>query len=149
MGLMGLNKGKRGEREVVQLLQPVVNAVYSALGREPPVLQRNTLQSDRGGYDIVGLDWLAPEVKRCETLNLSGWWQQCKEQARPGQTPVLFYRKNGTKWRVRMVGSLKMGYGDERLAMLVEVSVDDFLRYFKRRLEHRLEGTGEGIGDGR
>jgi hypothetical protein len=85
MGLMGLNKGKRAEREIVGLLQPVVNAVYAAAGITPPLLQRNTLQSDRGGYDIVGLDWFAPEVKRCETLSLRTWWEQCKGQAKPSQ----------------------------------------------------------------
>ena len=79
MGSMARSKGQRGEREIVALLQAVVNEVYTAYNRkvistteselvqyrtlEVPLLQRNTIQSDRGGYDIVGLDWLAPEVK--------------------------------------------------------------------------------------
>lgn len=154
MGAMARRKGQRGEREIVDLLQAVVNEVYSRVymtsTEHIPLLQRNTLQSDRGGYDIVGLDWLAPEVKRCETLNLKEWWLQCKAQAKPHQTPVLFYRSNGQKWRVRMLGYLTDGLGycqsldqttaplPRRVRVLVDISMDSFLVYFRARLENEL-----------
>lgn len=146
MGLMARNKGKRAEREIVAALQPVVNRVFfeyntEAADRgvsrlETPILQRNTLQSDRGGYDIVGLDWIAPEVKRCEVLNLKAWWRQAKAQAKSGQTPVLFYRQNGSKWRVRMMGILQAG--SRRVHTQVEVSLEAFLSYFEERLKQEI-----------
>ena len=72
-GLMSRNKGKRGEREVVKLLQPVVNEVYESLGLEPPLLERNLMQSHKGGCDLAGLDWLALEVKYQEQQQMTSW----------------------------------------------------------------------------
>lgn len=136
-GLMSRNKGKRGEREVIDILQPVVNKVFAELGGEAPRLQRNTLQSDRGGYDLVGLAWFAPEVKRQESSGVSAWWAQCKAQAKPGQTPVLFYRKNGARWRVVMTGSLRIAKG-LRISAPMEFSLEVFLVYFEQRLRKEL-----------
>jgi len=127
-----LNKGKSGEREVVKLLQPVIDEVYTAKLLEPPRLQRNTLQSDSGGYDIVGLAWLALEVKRCETLNLNAWWKQTERQCGKDQTPVLMYRQSRKPWRCRILA--KSGEVD----VLADISIEDFLIYFKDRLEREL-----------
>ena len=71
-------KGKRAEREVVKLLQPVVTKVYQEAGKEIPLLERNLMQSHKGGHDIVGLEWMALEVKHHETLQISQWWEQKK-----------------------------------------------------------------------
>lgn len=132
MSLMGLNKGKRAEREVVKLLQPVVSEVCTALKREIILLERNLMQSHRGGYDIVGLDWMALEVKHHEQLAPEQWWKQALRQAKAFQEPVLFYRKNNVKFRVRMKGSLWHGVIEHECP--VDISVDDFLNYFKLRL---------------
>lgn len=136
-GRHSLNKGKRAEREVIKLLQPVITRFYDERNWEPPILQRNTLQSDRGGYDIVGLEWLALEVKHQQQLNLNGWWEQTLEQARQDQEPVLFYRKNNAAWRVRMYGFLSTDHN--AVESLVDVAVDDFLRYFEMRLEEEFD----------
>lgn len=133
-GLRSQNKGKRGEREVIKILQPVLDVVYPE--GESPLLQRNTLQSDRGGFDIVGLEWLGLEVKHQESYNLNKWWEQTVQQVAKHQEPVLFYRKNNVKWRVRMLGYLSTDYAD--LQVLVDVSVEDFLEYFKSRVEEEL-----------
>lgn len=135
-GLMSRNKGKRAEREIVNLLQPIVDSVYSehqTKTTEVPRLQRNTLQSDRGGFDITGIAWFAPEVKHQEQLNINVWWAQCKAQAKPGQEAVLFYRKNGTKWRVRMVARLSLE-GTRVLRCTVDISMPTFCSYFRERL---------------
>ena len=138
-GTMSRNKGKRGEREVInEVLQPVVNKVYSEFGVEPPLLQRNTLQSDRGGYDLVGLDWFAPEVKRQETLNISGWWAQCKAQAKPGQIPVLLYRQNHKCWKVVMKGYLSIAPG-VRIGAAMEFSLGVFMVYFEQKVRAELK----------
>lgn len=81
-GNMSRNKGQRGEREVVKLLQPIINRVYGSRAVEPPQLERNLMQSHKGGFDIVGLEWMALEVKYQESANLNGWWKQTLDQAR-------------------------------------------------------------------
>lgn len=135
-GLMSLNKGKRGEREVVKLLQPVVNEVYRELGLEPPALERNLMQSHKGGCDLAGLDWLALEVKYQEQEQLTSWWAQCVRQAAGSREPVLFYRKNNAKWKVRMLGFLLAG--DKRVRCPVDISAEAFLAYLNIRLKKEL-----------
>lgn len=135
-GLMSRNKGKRGEREVVKLLQPVVNEVYQSLGLEPPALERNLMQSHKGGCDLAGLDWLALEVKYQEQEQMTSWWDQCKRQAKPDREPVLFYRKNNAKWKVRMFGCLVAG--GQRVRCPVDITPEAFLAYLRLRLMKEL-----------
>lgn len=135
------SKGARGEREVVLLLQPIVDKVFSSHGVAPeliPRLQRNTLQSHLGGCDLTGLDWLALEVKRCETLNLNSWISQCIGQSKPHQEPVLIYKQNHGKWKVQMFGLLPIPGGSQNIRAWVEVSVESFLVYFEYRLVQEL-----------
>jgi hypothetical protein len=120
----------------VKLLQPVVNEVYWSLGLEPPVLERNLMQAHKGGCDLVGLDWLALEVKYQEQEQVASWWEQCKRQAEPDREPVLFYRKNHAKWKVRMFGYLVAG--GRRVRCPVDISVEAFLAYLRIRLELEL-----------
>lgn len=94
-------KGQTGEREAAALVGEWAKPVTDAIGCGPVTLTRNLVQSRQGGYDLVGLDWLALEVKRHETLQLNQWWSQTLRQAGPGQLPVLMYRKNRTPWRFR------------------------------------------------
>jgi hypothetical protein len=124
-------KGQTGEREVIKLLQPIIDRVYDDARQYAPQLQRNTLQSDKGGFDIVGIETLAIEVKRCETLNLSDWWQQTLKQA-GNREPVLIYRQSRKPWRVRMAKDI------DNLTMLVDVSIDDFLRWFEVFLKNQV-----------
>ena len=111
------NKGQRGEREVIKLIQPIVDRVCEEVGCIPIPLERNLIQAHKGGADLHGLDWLALEVKYQETENLTAWWRQCVEQAKEHQTPILFYRRNFVReWRVKMYGHLLIpdGPGDDR-----------------------------------
>ncbi len=136
-GKSGLDKGKRAEREVVKLLQAVIDEVCEIKEIEPIKLERNLLQANKGGYDIFGLDWLALEVKHQETFNLNQWWKQAKDQAKEDQIPVLMYRKNNVKFRVRMYGWLPLSYsnlnGKGKWA-LVDIALDDFLEWFRFKL---------------
>jgi hypothetical protein len=130
------DKGQRGEREVIDLLQPIVDTAYKAAGREPPQLKRtSSMQADGGGCDVHGLPWLALEVKRCETLQIESWWRQCCEQAKPGQLPVLVYRQNKRGWRVKLL--LQAAVTNTLLA--VDVSAIDFLTYFEQLLRVQLK----------
>ena len=150
---MARDKGKRGERAVIDWLQPIVDEVYTSCGLKPVLLQRNTIQSDRGGSDLVGLPWLSAEVKNVENDSpglLAEWWNQTEAQARqwaqPGKRlmPVLFYMRNRRPIRVRMRGILfdSESEGEAREAWanaLVDVSAEDFENYFRQRLKHELQ----------
>lgn len=107
MSKFSREKGKRGEREVAKIIQKVLDEIY---GENAPRIQRNTLQSDKGGFDLVGLEDFAIEVKRHEKLNLKSWWRQTVRQAGEDKFPVLFYRQNNTPWSVMFIddGSIRI-----------------------------------------
>lgn len=137
-GLMAKRKGANAEREVCSILQPIVTKVYASKGLEPPVMERNLMQSRNGGFDIVGIGWLALEIKRHETLQINQWWDQTKRQAKQGQLPVLLYRQNRVKWRCMMFGLLAIA-PDKRIKCPVDVSLEAFLIFFETKLVHQLE----------
>jgi hypothetical protein len=151
-GRHAINKGKRSEREVIKLLQPIVDKLYTELYGEPPVLQRNTIQSDRGGFDIVGLDWLALEVKHCETFNLNAWWKQALEQAGTKKEPVLIYKRNNVEWRIRMYCTLCVhssrftGVSIGDMKACADIDLKTFLFWFSQRLAHEIK---QAIATGR
>ena len=90
-GKTSRNKGKKGEREFLNLLGEL-------LGRN---LDRNLDQWNRGGCDCVSVENWAIEVKRCEALALGQWWEQATEQAQAlKRQPALAYRRNRKPWRV-------------------------------------------------
>ncbi len=145
-GAMSRNKGQRAEREVVKLLQPVVTAVWNELGRDGPApsLERNLMQAHKGGHDLLGLDWIAIEVKHQEQFAVASWWQQTKAQAAKASQqmlvevePVLFYRKNNVPWRVIMRGYLDV-QGGGRVRCPVNIATEAFLVWFKLRLREEL-----------
>lgn len=135
-GRKSRNKGKAGEREVIQMLQPVVTQVYELFDLEPPRLQRNSLQSDGGGSDIHGLDWMALEVKFCATPAVEQWWAQTIRQAGRNRVPILFYRTNNQRWRVVMFGML--GTPSVSHTCRVTVEVQDFMKWFRQKLTEEL-----------
>jgi hypothetical protein len=135
-GRKSRNKGKAGEREVIQMLQPVVTQVYELFDLEPPRLQRNSLQSDGGGSDIHGLDWMALEVKFCATPAVEQWWAQTTRQAGRNRVPILFYRTNNQRWRVVMFGML--GTPSVSHTCRVTVEVADFVKWFRQKLTEEL-----------
>lgn len=135
-GRMSRNKGKAGEREVIQMLQPVVNQVFPLFDQDVPRLQRNLLQSDGGGSDIHGLEWMALEVKRDEGMSVNAMWAQTVRQAGKRRIPILFYRKNNQPWRVVMFGLL--GTPSAGRTCRVTVDVEDFLAWFRIKLTEEL-----------
>lgn len=87
MTINSRNKGAAGEREVIHLVQTIMDEVAEEASQaykcsfQFPRLIRNTLQSAQGGEDIHGLPWYAIEVKRCEKLDVGRWWLQTTRQA--------------------------------------------------------------------
>lgn len=138
MGKMSRDKGARGEREIIDLLQPIANAVYAEAGQHAPQLKRtSSMQADGGGCDIAGIDWLALEVKRCETLHVAQWWQQCLKQAKSGQMPVLAYRRNSGQWCFKCYVCAIVG-ADSRV-LLTTMDKANFVDYFALLLHFYLQ----------
>jgi|TARA_R110000764_G_scaffold1960_2_gene8550 hypothetical protein len=134
-------KGANGERQVVHLLQPIINEEYELAGLAPPLLQRNQMQSHQGGYDLVGIDWIALEVKFYKEVteaHITKWWKQCWDQATNGEMPVLIYRQNKGKWKVRMNVALQLGESSKQIVTPAIITVDAFTHWFRYRIKAEL-----------
>ena len=55
-----------------------------------------------GDADIVGLPGIHVECKRVERLNLEDAMTQARSDAREGELPAVFHRKNNCEWVVSM-----------------------------------------------
>ena len=139
MSNMARNKGKRGEREIADMFIEVMKRVEHKLWKKgySEEVKRNTLQSDRGGFDLVGIPGLAIEIKRQETLNVNTWWQQTVKQAGDKFMPVLIYRQNNKPWSVRTMAYLTCGQSGKWVVS--DVSIDDFLASYEIHYAHILQ----------
>ena len=149
-GRFSIQKGKRGERDVAKILNPVLVKVCEEYGIKPWQLARNLKQTQEGGFDLDGVSWLAVEVKWHQVIQgkVTGWWRQCCKQAGPlwadrepgcptsaprhEREPVLIYKANGTKWHVRMFMRAEIAPG-RRLRFEADISMDNFLIWLARR----------------
>lgn len=61
-----------------------------------------------GSADVVGVPGLHIECKRVERLNIDAALAQATEDARDGEIPIVFHRKNRTKWKVTLSADLFM-----------------------------------------
>jgi Holliday junction resolvase len=68
-----------------------------------------------GDADVIGLPGIHIESKRVERLNLYDAMAQAATEARPGEYPTVFHRKNHCDWLVimRFDDWMKM-YGNSR-----------------------------------
>jgi hypothetical protein len=116
-------KGKGGEREFANLLSEALGIKF----------ERNLEQTRGGGFDLKGIDKLAIEVKRQETINLTAWWKQALEQAEKGQYPVLAYRQSRKPWMVMIPLAMlapRYKWKDEAAT----VDLDTFIAIVKRHI---------------
>ncbi len=142
-GNMSRNKGQRGEREFASVVESWSIPVLDALGNAEAIkMKRNLVQSREGGHDLVGIDWLAVEVKRHETLSLPAWWRQTVDQAeRIGGIPFLAYRQNRTPWRFR-VRLISAHYGEAAAGtqpIVVDMDATNACLWFQGELYWRLK----------
>lgn len=84
-------KGKNGELELARTIRE-----YGYDCRRGQ--QYNGLE----GEDVVGLDYIHIECKRVEKIMLDEAMEQAKRDAKEGQIPAVFHRKNGKKWKVTL-----------------------------------------------
>lgn len=140
------NKGKQGERDVVNMLKAELFAIIATGDYDAQtcnmlrtVAQRNQNQSAVGGGDI-NLFGLSIEVKRQETLNVETWWKQCVLSAiRNGDKPVLIYRQNGKRsWHVVTDGFLWLPDG-RMVCSRMQTSELGFRAWFRAWVECKLK----------
>ena len=147
-GKMSRDKGQRAEREVVKLLQPIIDRVYEEFygtvfpaegtSISIPQLARNLVQSRSGGHDISGLHWIAIEVKHQETFALNAWWAQALQQSeRTGGIPVLLYRRNGLPFRCKLVAVVKIANGGG-VKVVADITLEAFMVWFEHALRASL-----------
>ena len=88
-------KGKRGELEAAEMLRSVgfINA------RRTAQYCGSTGQAD----DVVGVEGLHIEVKRCERLEITKWIQQAERDTTDTNiTPVVLHRRSREPWYVTL-----------------------------------------------
>lgn len=90
MGKSSRDKGKRGEREVAKILQE--HGYEARRGQQ--------FCGASGDADIIGVPGLHIEVKRVEALELYKALEQSQRDARPGEVPTIWHRKNERPWVV-------------------------------------------------
>lgn len=98
-------KGKRGERECASLLRQY--GYDARRGQQYCGLQ--------GDADVVGLPDVHIEVKRTERLNIYDAYAQSKRDAKDGEVPTVWHRRNNSEWLVILSAEdfMRM-YGDSR-----------------------------------
>ena len=96
------NKGVAGERELAYKLKE--------LGYD--CRRGQQYSGANGDADVVGIPGIHIECKRVERLNLYDAMTQSMSDAREGETPTVFHRKNHKEW-------------------LVTLRLEDFMRMYK------------------
>lgn len=139
-GASSRNKGAGGEREVIRMLQPIVDRCCDSCGQVRFLLRRNYTQRFQSKeYDIDGLPWIALEVKRVENQSgVESWWRQTLASARDGQIPVLLYRPNHQKWRARLRVPIKV---TKKISVrcTVTMGIEAFLIWFEQKIKSELQ----------
>ena len=87
-------KGKQGELDIVHRLKEY--------GFETRRSVQYNGKAEGGQADIVGLKNIHAEVKRVERLNLYDAMAQAIHDAKDGELPTVFHRKNHSEWLVTM-----------------------------------------------
>ena len=90
MGASSRRKGKNGELEIAALLRS--HGVPARRGRQ--------FAGGPNSPDVIGLDGVHVEVKRCELLRLWPALEQARREAREGDLASVWHRSNGREWVV-------------------------------------------------
>ena len=92
MTINSRQKGAAGERELAKILR--IHGFDSRRGQQ--------YSGANGDADVVGLPKIHVEAKRVERLNIDSAMNQSTADARDGEIPTVFHRKNRTLWKVTM-----------------------------------------------
>ena len=102
-------KGARAERELANLLKE-----YGYDCR-----RGQQFCGANGDADVVGLNGIHIECKMVEKLNIDNAMEQAVRDAREGESPTVFHRKNRKPW-------------------LVTMRLDDFMRLYKNANSEKM-----------
>ena len=92
MAINSKQKGAEGERELAHKLEEYG---YNA--------RRSVQYNGKDGQaDVLGLPRIHIECKRVEKLNIYNAMDQAKRDAKNGDKPTVFHRKNRCNWLVTM-----------------------------------------------
>lgn len=86
-------KGKNGELELARILRE--HGYEARRGQQ--------YSGANGDADVIGLPGIHIECKRVERLNISDAMTQSMADARQGEMPAVFHRKNCEPWKVTML----------------------------------------------
>lgn len=92
MGKASRDKGQRGEREVANILKTL-----GFPARRTAQYCGNTGDAS----DVVGVDGLHLEVKRCETTKIHEWMRQAERDC-GDNIPVVCHRRSNEVWYVTL-----------------------------------------------
>lgn len=107
MAINSKAKGARGERELAKKLKEC--GFDARRGQQ--------YCGSNGDADVVGLEGIHIECKRVEHLNIYNAIEQAQSDARTGEIPTVFHRKDNCGW-------------------LVTNSFDDWLKIYEGWLEN-------------
>lgn len=93
MPINSRQKGARAERELANLLDKKYGY---------PCRRGQQYSGANGDADVVGLPGIHIECKRVEKLNIENAMEQAIRDARDGEYPAVFHRKNNKPWLVTM-----------------------------------------------
>lgn len=85
-------KGAAGERELAKILK----------GYGYDARRGQQYSGANGDADVVGLPGVHIECKRVEALNIDKAMEQAVSDARDGEIPAVFHRRNGKGWKVTL-----------------------------------------------
>ena len=85
-------KGKRGELEICKIIKEYGFDCHRSV----------QYCGANGDADVIGLPGIHMEIKRVETLNIDKAMDQAASDARDGNLPAVFHRRNGQEWKVTM-----------------------------------------------
>lgn len=137
---MGINirqKGAEAEREVMKILNAIVQEVRTVNGlaefaTEDLPFQRNQNQSAVGGDDLTNPFKLSIEVKRQEALSINTWWKQCVSSAcRSDGYAILIFRQSRKPWRVMLSAPIPVSPHVSIGPVRVEIDIDTFRTWFR------------------
>ena len=86
-------KGARAERALAKKLREL-GFIDARRGQQ--------YSGANGDADVVGLPGIHIEAKHVERLNIWDAMAQAKHDARSGEHPAVFHKKNNTEWLVTM-----------------------------------------------
>lgn len=92
MGKASRDKGKRGERELANILKE--HGFEARRGQQ--------FCGTSGDADVIGIPGIHIECKRVERLNISEAMNQSRRDAKETEIPTVFHRRNNEKWLVTM-----------------------------------------------